>query len=169
MDSRLANLNMRFKSVGESAAFVMKTVKSIAGVVSEEDINYCVTNLDGTYCDAIDIDDVEYKSSLTNMTIWDGTLDAYQIDADGYIDLIQKLSDDIIEIRILPISGTLAVSNSLNPSDCIDKEFRSVKVSAEVTCNGSYRGKQMFLPGSGNLGYSTLFDYAIYDNGLFQP
>ena len=159
-------LNMRFKSVGDSAVFVMKTITDDGVDVSEGDVNYCVTNTEGTTCSGID--DVEYEEVLDKTMIWDDSAKAYYIDP-GYIDLIQKLSEDVIEIRILPISGTLAVSNSLNPSDCINKEFRSVKITAEVTCNGSFRGKQMFLPGSGNLGYSTLFDYAIYDSGLFQP
>ncbi|HCC67672.1 TPA: hypothetical protein DEP90_00425 [Patescibacteria group bacterium] len=170
LDDAIANpgcqLNMRFRSIGDTAVFVIKSVTNTGGVVSEVNENYCITNVESTTCE--DVEDVEYEDSLDKGMIWDSGLNAYMKDS-GSIDLPTAISNGIVEIRILPISGTLGVSNSLSTEECINKEFRSMKVAAQVTCNGSYRGKQMFLPGSGNLGYSTLFDYAIYDDGLFHP
>jgi hypothetical protein len=84
--------------------------------------------------------------------------------------LTEEESDFTEELRILPIKGVLGINYELMQEGCINnKQFNAIKVTSEANCNDTYRGKQMFLPGSGTLGYSTLFDYGIYDSGLFQP
>ncbi|MCD4811641.1 hypothetical protein K8R14_03495 [bacterium] len=160
-------LTWRFRPVDESVAFLVAYIMNDGSVVTQSEEHYCVTS-DGSACTTIE--NVEYLSSFLNT----GDMASVGVmDADGAyprtIDLVARFAADVIEIRVIPIAGTLAVADSLNDVTCIDREFRSIKVRSEVNCNGSYRGKEMLLPGSGNLGYSPLFDYAIYDNGLFQP
>ncbi|MCD4756225.1 hypothetical protein K8R20_01245 [bacterium] len=160
-------LTWRFRPVSDSSAFLVEYIMNDGSVVTQSEEHYCITS-DGAACNTID--NVEYLSSFLNT----GDMASVgAMDGEGAyarsIDLVVRFAADVKEIRVIPIAGTLSVADTLSDLSCIDKEFRSIKIRSEVNCNGSYRGKQMFLPGSGNLGYSPLFDYAIYDNGLFQP
>jgi hypothetical protein len=160
------NLRLGFRSMSDYAIFVVKRVFNEGGVYSESDQKYCIPN--GTDGSCGDVASVEYESNLESLT-WNTTKLAYHRDVNLFNATAPKA---LIEVRVIPLYGTLAVSDYIEDAQlgCItNKEFRSIKVSANVTCNGSFRGREMFLPGSGNYGYSPLFDYAIYDNGLFQP
>lgn len=171
-------LNVRMKAMNEVAVFIVKRVMvSDADVVTESVENYCINQNVSSECDMITVDDVHDFGGLDDsepdaQSIWSTT----NVDSDANARLLTFYLDDertnkVAEIRILPLKGVLAVNNSQSREDCVadGRQFRSIRVTAEATCNDSYRGKQMFIPGSGNLGYSTLFDYGIYDTGLFQP
>jgi hypothetical protein len=158
-------LKVRIKAMEPYGVFVVKRVYNDAGTVTEDVTNYCIQSGDATPCPS-DIEDVEYTSSLSDLNTWDSDAGAHYID----IDLYSEVASNTEEIRILPIKGVLGINNELQQDSCIqDKQFNAIKITAEANCNDTYRGKQMFLPGSGTLGYSTLFDYGIYDSGLFQP
>jgi hypothetical protein len=156
-------LSVRLRAVEDYAIFVVKKVYDNGTEVTETVGNYCIRRGTGEDCPE-DLADVEYEVNL-GTTSWD-------IGANAHIVNLDFTEDHLVEIRILPIKGTVAVNNNTwasGDSTCIDKQFKFVKITAEANCNDSYRGKQMFLPGSGCLGYSTLFDYGIYDTGMFQP
>lgn len=147
-------LNVRLMPVGNYAVFVEKIVYNDG---SEDMVSYCI----GSEC--ADIDVVEYEDGLDSTTWQVGEDSGYYTKPSGY----NLFNTNISEIRLLPISGVLMVAN--DSLSCINREFRYSKVTAEVNCYGSYRAKEMYIPGSGSLGYPTLFDYAVYDMGLFQP
>lgn len=153
-------LRLGFRAVDDNAVFLIKFVEDDG---SEEYESYCIGQ-DGSDCG--EMVDVEYEENLSALE-WNLEVSAFR----RSVNLENMVTNNVGEIRIIPLSGTLAVSDFFGSAQmgCIDREFRSVKIKSEVNCNGSYRGKQMYLPGSGNLGYSALFDYVIYDNGLFQP
>lgn len=71
-------------------------------------------------------------------------------------------------IRVIPLNNTLAVSNS-DVSDCSSNDFSYLKINAGVNCYGSFREKQIMIPGVDSLGYSSLFDYTIYNTGTLEP
>ena len=75
------------------------------------------------------------------------------------------------EIRLLVVGGVLAVNSSLSEESCAGNfDLTMAKVSVEVNCNGVSRGKEVYIPRENNTSYSSVFDYAIYnDNGLLQP
>lgn len=148
------SLTVNVKSVEEYAVFAIKKIMDNGGDITESFDGYCVASDTSVDCSARDIPGVEYESSLTRISSLS-------------FDLSSEIANGTVEIRVLPIKGVLAVNTSVG--DCVDREFRYIEVTAEANCNGSYRGKQMYLPATGNLGYSTLFDYGIYDSGLFQP
>jgi len=157
-------LKVRLKAVESTAVFIIQRVFDDEGTVTEEVDGYCIQSGTEEACPS-DIEDVEYESSLSSIS-WDLSEDVHYID----FNLGDEINnDDTVEIRIMPIKGTLALSNELEQEDCINKQFNYIKITAEANCNNSYRGEQMYLPGSGCLGYSTLFDYGIYDSGLFTP
>jgi hypothetical protein len=110
----------------------------------------------GTGCDSIDSQETDFEY----------VIDDWEDDSKIY-NLREMVDNGVSEIRFLPIVGVLSVSEDV--PDCIIREFRYSKVVAEVNCNGSYRAKEMYIPGSGSLGYPTLFDYVIYDTGSFIP
>lgn len=127
---------------------------------------YCALTSGSLDCSSIS--GVEPFSSLDdNMGDLTWTSPSYAL---GSIDLIAEHGNGLREVRILPIRGVVAVSTEVTPSaSCINKQFSPIMVTADATCQGSNRASEMTLPGSGNLGYSPLFDYGIYDNGFFQP
>lgn len=151
-------INVTFNSRDTASVFAIKYVmRDSSGVVTEDFQGYCIPSSDEA-CDALQ----EKVEPVTDPSILTGV---------GSLEIVipDMIANDVVELRILPLYGTLAVSDQMDNPSCVSKEFRAIKISAEVTCSGSNRGKTMFLPGSGNLGYPTLFDYAIYDTGLFQP
>ncbi len=154
-------LRVGFRAVSEASVFIVKFVRDDG---SEMDQHYCITP-DGTACSSVD--NVEYLTeflSSGNTLSWNAGDNAYYT----WINFVNRVAQRVVEIRVLPLAGTLAVADHFSTDpNCIDREFRAIKITSEVNCNGSYRGKEIYLPGSGNLGYSTLFDYAIYDNGTF--
>lgn len=72
------------------------------------------------------------------------------------------------QVRIIPLNLTLGVATSVQ--DCSTYEFSYMKINAAVNCYGSYREKQIMVPGTDSLGYSSIFDYTIYNNtGVLEP
>jgi hypothetical protein len=136
----------------EIAVFAVKTVYDDGTEPALE--SYCL-NQSGS-CNHNDIED-----SGANITILPANTDLLE-----NFDLTEP---NLAEIRILGIKGNIAVTTGdLSPDEsCIDRQFKYIKVNTEANCNGSYRAKEMILPGSGNLGYSSLFDYGVYDNARF--
>jgi hypothetical protein len=162
------NLTVNLKAIDSNAVFILKKVyRDGSGVVTEDVKNYCIRYQDATPCD--DVEDVEYEQSIYPL---EDPLGGYnEIDNNHYIniDLESEIASNTVEIRILPIKSSLAVNNYLPDTCSINKQFVPINIVAEATCNQTTRTGEMFLPGSGTLGYSTLFDYGIYDSGLFQP
>jgi type II secretory pathway pseudopilin PulG len=159
-------LGVRIRAVEDYAIFVVKKVYDYETEVSESISNYCMQKDSADPCTS-DISEVEYSvdDPTFNTVSWSADDSAHILNLDF-------TPEHLVEIRILPIKGTIAVNNntwSSGDSECIERQFKFIKITAEANCNDSYRGKQMFLPGSGCLGYSTLFDYGIYDTGMFQP
>ena len=147
------NMEVNAQSVGSYTVFVEKIVYNDG---TEEMYPSCV----GDSCDSVPADEVPYFVDSADSGRWVGSINTYDL-----FELVVDLG--VSEIRLLPINGTLRVGESVQ--DCIKREFRYSKVIAEVNCNGSYRAKEMYIPGSGSLGYPTLFDYVIYDTGVFIP
>lgn len=160
-------LRVNLKPVEEYSAFLVKRIMDDGTEVTETKENYCITKAGG-FCGA-DIDntklgDIDGNTWETDPSkITNDDTDLYHMN----FDLQAETGNSVVEIRILPISGILAFNN-VQPENVTDRNFIPIKVSAEATCNVT-RGEEMYLPGSGLLGYSTLFDYGIYDNGFFQP
>ncbi len=71
------------------------------------------------------------------------------------------------QIRIIPLNLTLGVSTSVG--ECSTYKFSFMKVNAAVNCYGSYREKQIMVPGTDSVGYSSIFDYTIYNIGTLEP
>lgn len=157
------NLALKLKAMDEHAIFVVKRVYDNGGVISETTNNYCINQGVGGDCPG-NIENVENEENLQSLP-FDNSDKVYTFD----IDLQKEKGDKVVEIRFLPIKGVLGMAVGLSEGGCAGVQFKPIKITAEANCNGSYRGKQMFLPGSGSLGYSTIFDYGIYDSGLFQP
>jgi type II secretory pathway pseudopilin PulG len=157
------NLGIHVTGTDGISVFIVKQVFEDDDPVVD---NYCVNSDGGDIdCSNQTIDDIDPESSLQSPS-WEG-------DPSNYYSLFFNLTDlvgtGLAEIRVLPIVGSIGINNT-DISGCTEgKSYKTIKITAEANCNGSFRAKQMFLPGSGNLGYSTLFDYGIYDNGLFQP
>lgn len=154
------NLTIKVKAIDDKSVFILKKVYE--GDYDPEVTNYCVKVSGSLDCNNLG-DNIEPESSISPPPSSAGNI--YSLEAIDLNDSTKPLA----EVRVLPIVGKITISHILNPPTCIDKEFKDIKITAEANCNGSYRAKQMILPGSGKLGYSTLFDYGIYDNGLFQP
>ncbi len=74
----------------------------------------------------------------------------------------------LAQIRIIPLNLTLGVSHTPTGT-CTGNEFSYMKVNAAVNCYGSFREKQIMIPGADSLGYSSLFDYTIYNIGTLRP
>ncbi|MGI6423506.1 MAG: hypothetical protein ACOX0X_02750 [Candidatus Dojkabacteria bacterium] len=72
-------------------------------------------------------------------------------------------------IRVIPLNNVLAVSHSFSVANCSKKTFSYMKINAGVNCYGSFREKQIMVPGLDSLGYSSLFDYTIYNTGILAP
>lgn len=72
------------------------------------------------------------------------------------------------QVRVIPLNLTLAVSHSIGNCSQNNK-FTYMKVNAAVNCFGSFREKQIMVPGADSLGYSSLFDYTIYNVGTLRP
>ena len=73
----------------------------------------------------------------------------------------------LYQIRIIPLNNTVGISHSI--TDCSEKQFTYMKVNAAVNCYGSFREKQIMVPGADSLGYSSLFDFTIYNIGTLRP
>ena len=159
------NLTLRLKAMDEHAVFIVKKVYDDGGVITESTGNYCISKDADQECSE-DIDNVDYGENLDSIGEYDSDSEARLYS----IVLEDEIANHVEEIRFIPIKGVLGMSAELSNEGCVsNRQYRPVKITAEANCNGNYRGKQMFLPGSGSLGYSTLFDYGIYDTGFFQP
>jgi hypothetical protein len=158
------DLELRLKAVEDYAVFVVKKIID-DGTVSEEIDNYCIRQGSSNTCAAEG--DVPNVTDEDNLALPGTPVDDYFLMEHS---LQEYINENIVELRIIPINGVLSVAVGISGEDNIaDKQFKPIKITSEAVCNDAYRGKQMYLPASGNLGYSPLFDYAIYDSGLFQP
>ncbi len=77
-------------------------------------------------------------------------------------------SYSLYQIRVIPLNNTVGISHS-DVSGCSTKTFSYMKVNAAVNCYGSFREKQIMVPGADSLGYSSLFDYTLYNIGTLRP
>lgn len=86
------------------------------------------------------------------------------------IDLAEKNESGVplYMIRVIPLNNTLAVTH-LFAVGCSERDFSYLKINAGVNCYGSFREKQIMIPGVDSLGYSSLFDYTIYNTGTLEP
>jgi hypothetical protein len=126
--------------------------------ITDDMVAYCFTP-DGSPCPD-DLGVAQPRSSFENLE--DGnTLN---------IDLTETNGSGIhlYMIRVIPLNNTLAVANS-DVSACSSKSFSYLKINAGVNCYGSFREKQIMIPGVDSLGYSSLFDYTIYNTGTLEP
>lgn len=80
----------------------------------------------------------------------------------------QRNGYPLSQVRIIPLNLTLGVSHTPT-GDCGNNKFTYMKVNAAVNCYGSFREKQIMVPGADSLGYSSLFDYTIYNIGTLRP
>lgn len=71
------------------------------------------------------------------------------------------------QIRVIPLNLTLGVSTSVG--DCSTYQFSFMKINTAVNCYSSYREKQIMVPGTDSVGYSSIFDYTIYNVGTLEP
>ena len=72
---------------------------------------------------------------------------------------------NIYQVRVIPLIGDIAVSYSTTVSNV---NFGYIKINAAVNCYGSYREKEMVIPSTESLGYPTIFDYVLYNNGTLS-
>lgn len=89
-----------------------------------------------------------------------------------YIDNTTLVSTNLFEnsngytvdgLRIVPLQGDLAVNASLSSDNCAgnyNPEF--VKVQLEVICKKNRDNKEIYIPNTGYLTYTSIFDYTIY-------
>ncbi len=153
------SLNLKFESRGntETVFAIKKVYVSDAGEVKEysnlDIIGYCLSATgncsDTTVAPATSVEKISPSDSVS-------------VNLKEVKESIYKLR----EVRVIPLLGTLGVSYSLSTDSCISSNFDYIKINTGVNCYGSYREKQLLLPGSDSTGYSTLFDYSIYNNGV---
>lgn len=163
------NLQLKFRAKDDQVVFAIKFVYDPDSGTPDKFLGYCAFS-SGVSTDCSPVNDVSPTTSLnsdvTYHLSWDSN--AYKIPP---INLYDEYNNGLIEIRVLPIKGVIGVSGFLTADSvdaCIDKQFTPIKVIADAMCNGASMVYEMTLPGSGNLGYSTLFDYGIYDTGEFR-
>jgi type II secretory pathway pseudopilin PulG len=166
-------LKLRFQPKETDAVFVIKYVYMPGGSEPDTFAAYCGENDCTGITNVTDYTNIDPLQGPRNNSYIDYNEDGSENDE---IDLYNEVENKgLMEIRILPIKGSWGIStevvnsSGIESSSCISKQFNQVKVEADAVCQGAARPFQMILPGSGNLGYSTLFDYGIYDNGFFQP
>lgn len=158
-------LTLYLQSIDTNSVFMVKWIKNDGSEVSELKENYCITETPGGACTG-DLENVHPMESLSSIVTTGGDGNSFYTVTFDLYDLYTN--QNVVEIRVLPIEGALLFYNN-QPSCVSNKNFIPIKIFAQATCNSKTRGSEMFLPGSGMLGYSTLFDYGIYDNGYFQP
>lgn len=87
---------------------------------------------------------------------------------DMTLDMYSLAQNSLYEFRLLPLKEKLGVAVIPN-AQCGDI-FSNYVVRAKVTCKGDTREKQVVIPSVNNMGYSSLFDYTIYNsNGTLNP
>lgn len=122
---------------------------------AEEDMKaYCVSE-NGTCTDG----SVEPIDSLEQI----GTGDTINIEIEDVG------SYDLAEVKIITLKGIISTSFGEPTCSIEDLNLSYIKINVGVNCSGSYREKQMVFPSMRNLGYSTIFDYTIYNNGVLRP
>jgi hypothetical protein len=72
---------------------------------------------------------------------------------------------NIYQVRVIPLVGDIAVRYSTTVPNV---NFGYIKINAAVNCYGSYREKEMVIPSTESLGYPTIFDYVLYNNGTLS-
>lgn len=92
---------------------------------------------------------------------------AQTLNSGGSLDIDLKLAN-LYEVRVIPLKEKLGVS--VVPNASCGQLFNNYKVNTKVSCNGEVREKQVIIPNLSNMGYSSLFDYTIYNsNGTLSP
>lgn len=160
------NLTLYFKATEDSPTLF--TIKEIYGNTSEI----------GEYVNDGSDDDMKAYCFMPDGSVCPDTLSS-AAPRDSFLDMEagNTLTVDLNRsrgglqlymIRIIPLNQTLAVAHSII-GDCSTLDFSYMKINAAVNCYGSFREKQIMVPGSDSLGYSSLFDYTIYNNGTLEP
>lgn len=121
-------------------------------------VAYCFTP-DGSACPA-DLGVAQPRTSFNNLEAGNTlSIDLTETNGSGI---------PLYMIRVIPLNNTLAVANT-DVSHCSSNSFSYLKINAGVNCYGSFREKQIMIPGVDSLGYSSLFDYTIYNTGTLEP
>ncbi len=92
---------------------------------------------------------------------------AQNLSSGGKLTVDLKLAN-LYEVRVIPLKEKIGVS--IVPNTQCGQIFNNYKVNTKVSCNGEVREKQVVIPNLNNMGYSSLFDYTIYNsNGTLSP
>jgi hypothetical protein len=148
------NLELNFEARGrDDTVFAIKKVYTdSSGNVLEYDEDhisfYCLTN-DGS-CDGGNIAPNSVSIVSNPLTI--------------------NISEaDLSQVRVIPLNGTIAMNYSaLCDFDPDEVNFDYIKINSGVNCYGAYREKQILIPGEYSTGYSVMFDYALFNNGVLE-
>ena len=74
---------------------------------------------------------------------------------------------DLVELRVMPLKGTIEIGVSSVNCDNIFDQFL---IKATSICSGQERTMQVIIPSATNFGYDPMFDYTIYNsNGALAP
>lgn len=159
--------NVTFRFEARDNAPTLFTVKKIYGDSSgniaeyapEHMTAYCFTP-SSTSCTSEDLNGVAAPSTSFNGLGAGNSLDINLRETGPGGTALQQ-------IRVIPLNLTLGVATSVG--DCSTYKFSFMKINAAINCYGSYREKQIMVPGTDSLGYSSLFDYTIYNVGTLEP
>jgi hypothetical protein len=152
------NLELRFDNPDSN--YALFTIKKIYGTNDDEILGYSNNHM-SAYCYG-SCGDIEQTAAPASSFV--------TIPESGVINInLREIVDgyNLYQVRVIPLHGTLGVAH--NEITCANLKFKYIKVNAGVNCYGSYREKQVMVPGSDSVGYSPLFDYTIYNRGLLRP
>lgn len=120
---------------------------------------YCATTGDVLACGE---GDVAPTTSIAERIKFPGQIEISNSTLTGSVE-----GYDLYEIRLIPLKEKIGVT--VLPDGCGDL-FNNYRIRAKVNCNGDVREKQVVIPSINNMGYSSLFDYTIYNsNGTLSP
>jgi len=75
---------------------------------------------------------------------------------------------DLYEFRILPLKEKVKIG--LQGNEACNHLLDNYSIKSTVTCTGQERTMQVVIPNAVNMGYSSLFDYTIYNSsGTLTP
>jgi len=156
------NISLIFNPVSQYALFTIKKIYINADGDIAEYTNDGTTDDMLAYCVG-DCDDISSVAAPTGSFI--------NIESGGFVEVtLNETRPDgysLYQIRVIPLLNQLQVSNEL--TSCSSYQFQHMMINAAVNCYGSLREKQIFVPGPDSLGYSSLFDYTIYNIGTLGP
>jgi hypothetical protein len=84
----------------------------------------------------------------------------------GIITLDLTTYSNLYEFRILPLKEKIKIGLK----DQCNNLLSNYLIKSTVTCTGQERTMQVVIPNAANMGYSSLFDYTIYNSsGTLTP